>query len=169
VLGAVGSAYEIGINRFYNVLADRGTVPLFAWLAPDRQAGLRNYAIREAGEWVASVTGPTAIVQFNPHIATQNTSALLYSGRAALAADESCLTGFGGDPALCPGLIAALSRVYPPAGQAAAPDLVSVCRTLPIDFIAAGDIDPAWSDRHSWVWTQTPVFANAYVRLFRCR
>jgi hypothetical protein len=39
VLGAAGSAYEIGINRFYAPLADRGIVPTFYWLAPDRHAG----------------------------------------------------------------------------------------------------------------------------------
>jgi CRISPR/Cas system-associated exonuclease Cas4 (RecB family) len=34
--------------------------------------------------------------------------------------------------------------------------------------VGAIDTDPAWSDRRSWVWTQPPVFANRYVRLFRC-
>jgi hypothetical protein len=169
LLGAAGSAYEIGINRFYAVLADRGTVPLFSWLAPDRHAGERNYAVREAGEWAAGATGTHAIVQFSPHVAAQNTSALLYSDRATSAANDTCLSGFGGDPALCPALIATLNRIYPPDGQTAAPDLDSVCRTLPIDLIAASDTDPAWNDRRSWVWTQTPAFANRYVRLFRCR
>jgi hypothetical protein len=169
VLGAAGSAYEIGINRFYAPLADRGIVPIFAWLAPDRRAGERNYAYREAGEWATAATEPAGVVQFNPRIAAQNTSALLYSERPSLVADASCGTTFGGDPALCPAAIAAFDGVYPPAGQTAAPNLDSVCNTLPIEFIAASDTDPVWSDRHSWVWTQTPAFANRYVRLFRCR
>ncbi len=169
VLGAAGSAYEIGINRFYAPLADRGIVPIFSWLASDRHAGDRNYANREAGEWVTAATTPTGVVQFNPHIVEQNTSALLYSERPTLTADETCLSTFGGDPALCPALLAALSGAYPPKGQRAAPDLDSVCHALPIDFVAASDTDPAWNDRHSWVWTETPAFANTYVRLFRCR
>ena len=165
----MGSAYEIGINRFYAVLADLGAVPTFSWLAPDRHAGTRNYAVREAGEWVERATSPNAIVQFNPHVAAQNTSALLYFARPALAANESCLSTFGGDPALCPALISELNRIYPPAGQIAAPDLNGVCHALPISLIAASDTDAAWSDHRSWVWTQAPVFANSYVRLFRCR
>lgn len=169
LLGAAGSAYEIAIDRFYAPLADRGTVPLFSWLAPDRRAGERNSANREAGEWAAGATPPTAVVQFNPHVVAQNTSALLYSDRPMLAANETCLSTFGGDPALCPALLATLNRVYPPAGQTAAPDLDGVCHTLPIDLLAASDTDSAWNDRHSWVWTQTPAFANRYVRLFRCR
>jgi hypothetical protein len=169
VLGAAGSVYEIGINRFYAPLADRGIVPIFSWLASDRHAGERNFANREAGEWVTAATPPDGVVQFSPRIVEQNTSALLYSERPTLAADENCLSAFGGDPALCPALLAALSSAYPPKGQPAATTLERVCHTLPIDFIAASDTDAAWNDRRSWVWTETPAFANDYVRLFRCR
>jgi hypothetical protein len=168
VLGAAGSAYEIGINRFYAPLADRGIVPIFSWLASDRHAGERNYANREAGEWVTAATPPVGVVQFSPRIVEQNTSALLYSERPTLAADENCLSTFGGDPALCSALLAALSSAYPPKAQPAAATLENVCHTLPIDFIAANDTDAAWNDHHSWVWTETPAFANDYVRLFRC-
>jgi hypothetical protein len=169
LLGAAGSAYEIGINRFYAPLADKGIVPIFSWLASDRLAGERNYANREAGEWVTAATAPRAIVQFNPVLEEQNTSAMLYSERSTLAADGSCMSTFGGDPALCAPVLLALRRIYPRAGETAAPDLEGVCRNLPIDFIAASDTDPEWNDRHSWVWKQTPAFANAYVRVFRCR
>jgi hypothetical protein len=169
LLGAAGSAYEIGINRLYAPLADKGVVPIFSWLASDRHAGDRNYANREAGEWATAATAPTAIVQFNPILAEQNTSALLYSERPTLAAYGNCITTFGGDPALCAPVIDALSQAFPRNGETAATDLAAVCRNLPIDLIAASDTDPQWSDRHSWVWTQTPAFANAYVRVFRCR
>jgi len=169
VLGVAGSAYEIGINRLYAPLADRGIVPLFWWLAPDRHAGERNYANREAGEWVTAATPPTGIVQYNPHVAAQNTSAMLYAERPAIAADETCGSTFGGDPKVCGSVVAILSRAFPAEGGSAAHDLDGVCRALPIDFIAASDTDPAWSDRQSWVWTQTPAFANSYVRIFRCR
>jgi hypothetical protein len=85
-----------------------------------------------------------------------------------LAADDNCLSTFGGDPALCPALITELNRIYPPAGQTAEPALDGVCHNLPIDLIGATDTDPAWSDRRSWVWRQRPAFANGYVRMFRC-
>ena len=168
VLGAVGSAYEVAINRFYPLLADHGTVATLSWLSPDRQAGKRIFAQREAGEWAARATPANAIVQFNPHVVSQDTSAYLYSDRQMVAADETCLSTFGGNPALCPALIAALDGVYPPAGQAAPPTLDGVCRALPIDVVGALDTDPAWKDRQSWVWREPPVFANRYVRLFRC-
>lgn len=168
ILGAAGSAYEIGINRFYPVLADRGIVPPFSWLGPDRQTGWRNYAYRDAGEWVARAMPSAARVQFNPHT-VQNTSAMLYADRQTLAASDTCLSTFGGDPALCPAVIAKLNLIYPLAGQPASSDLAKLCRDLPVDLIAAADTDPAWEDRQSWVWTETPAFANRYLRLFRCR
>jgi hypothetical protein len=168
ILGAAGSAYEVAINRFYPLLADRGTVATLSWLSPDRQAGKRIYAQREAGEWALRATTRHGIVQYNPHVAVQNTAAYLYSGRQMVAADENCLSTFGGDPALCPALTGTLDTIYPAPGQTAAPTLDSVCSALPIDLVGAIDTDPAWSDRRSWVWTQPPVFANRYVRLFRC-
>jgi hypothetical protein len=167
-LGAAGSTYEVAINRFYPLLVDSGIANKHAWLGPDRQAGERNYAHRQAGEWAAAATPGTAVVQFSPHVAVEDTSAMLYSDRRMLAATDDCFTIFGGDPALCPDLIARLSQVYPPAGQAAPATLDSVCASLPIDVIGARDTDPVWNDRSSWVWTQTPAFANRFVRLFRC-
>ena len=94
-----------------------------------------------AGEWLTAATAANEIVQFNPRIADQNTSALLYSERPALAANETCMSTFGGDPALCPSIMAELSSAFPPDGQPAAPDLAGVCRATPINFVAAIDTD----------------------------
>ncbi|MDR3701581.1 MAG: hypothetical protein P4L56_18170 [Candidatus Sulfopaludibacter sp.] len=167
VLGVAGSVYEVAINRFYPLLADRGTVNTVSWMASDRQAGKRIYAAREAGEWAEAATPRNAIVQFNPHVPTQDTEAFLYAGRRMIAGSDNCLSAFGGDPALCPPILRTLARIYSPAGQTE-PALEGVCRSLPIDIIAVDDTDPVWKDRASWVWTRRPAFANSYVRLFRC-
>ena len=168
ILGAAGTVYDVAILRLYPLLADRGTVATVPWMAPDRQLGKRNYAAREAYEWAARSTAPAAIVQFNPHVAVQDTSAFLYSNRPMLAGADDCDTGFGGDPALCPALISQLDQIHPRAGGTAAQSIDGVCGALPIDILVAKDTDPAWADRRSWVWTEKPVFANAYVRMFRC-
>ena len=168
VIGALGSAYEIAINRFYAPLADRGTVNTLSWIADDHHAGERTYAAREAAEWADRQTGRGAVVQFNPHVAVQDTAAYLYSSRRMVAGDDHCLSVFGGDPSQCAPLIATLNQIYPLAGQAAVSSLDNFCRALPIDFVAASDTDPEWNDRASWVWTARPDFANRYVRMFRC-
>ena len=93
---------------------------------------------------------------------------MLYANRQFLAGDEGCLSGFGGNPALCPALISELNRIYPAAGQSAPSTIEGACQNLPVDVIVAKDTDPVWSDRSSWVWARQPAFSNGYLRIFRC-
>jgi hypothetical protein len=168
LLGGLGTVYDLGITRFYPVLADRGVVPPLDWMSPDRQFGTRTYASRSAYEWAQSMTPETAIIQFNPQVVFQETPAMLYSDRRTVAGDTGCNTAFGGDPRLCAPIISRIERIYPVSGQPPSPSLRDVCLNLPIDLIVVKDTDPVWSDPRSWVWMGKPVFANRYVRLFSC-
>ena len=169
VLGALGTAYDVAILRFYPVLADAGLVANIGWMALDRQLGARNYSAREAYEWIAQSTPPHTVVQFDPHVEVQDTSALLYARRQIAAADLSCLAVFGGDQSQCPALIEKLAYLYPAKGEPAATSIETACRSLPVDILVAKDTDAAWADAHGWVWNEKPVFANRYFRVFRCR
>jgi hypothetical protein len=169
VLGASGTLYDIAILRLYPVLADHGVVAEIGWMAPDRQLGARNDSAREAYEWIAQSTPSRAIVQFDPHVEIQDTSALLYARRQIAAADLRCLAVFGGDASLCPPLVAELLRLYPGKGAPAAAGKETACRSLPVDILVAKDTDSAWADRNGWVWTGKPLFANRYFRVFKCR
>jgi hypothetical protein len=165
-LGAAGTVYDLAILRVYPMLADRGAAPTLPWMSPDRQLGRRNFAAREAYEWARAATGPNAIVQYNPDVPVQETAGLLYAERQAVAADPRCLTTFGGDAHECAPIEQSLQQLFSAGGDPAA--FARVCSTLPIDILVAKDIDPAWSNHESWVWREQPVFANDYVRLFRC-
>jgi hypothetical protein len=167
-MGAAGTLYDVAILRLYPVLADRGTVSTVAWMGPDRQLGKRTYALREAYEWAVQATVPAALVQYDPHVIIQDTPAFFYGDRPAWAGDESCLTTFGGDPALCGPVISKLNEVYPVAGQPAPRTIEAACHGLPQAVLVAKDTDPVWQSQDSWVWTAKPIFANPYVRLFRC-
>jgi hypothetical protein len=167
VLGAAGTAYDLGILRFYPILSERGAVPLLNWMSPDSQLGRRTYAMREAYEWARAATGPNAIVQHNPVVAVQDTAALLYAERPAAASETGCLTTFGGDPRECAPVADTLKRLY--SADAGLAELRHVCGTLPIDILVAKDLDPPWRNHESWVWRAQPVFSNEYVRMFRCR
>jgi hypothetical protein len=168
VLGFAGTGYDIFIERFYPVLADRGVVATLGWMARDRQLGPRNYAQREAYEWMNKNTAPDATYQFNPHVILEETSAFLYAERQIVAEDETCLANFGGDPKGCPPMQMVLSRVYPVKGQPAPESLAEACGALPVSIFVAKDTDVVWHDAESWVWKDRPVFANAYIRLFSC-
>ena len=69
------------------MLSDRGAVPLLPWMTPDRQLGRRTYAVREAYEWADRVTPQGAVFQHNPEVLVQDTAALLYADRQAVAAE----------------------------------------------------------------------------------
>ncbi|HEY1494503.1 MAG TPA: hypothetical protein VGF49_08160, partial [Candidatus Solibacter sp.] len=79
-----------------------------------------------------------------------------------------CLAAFGGDPKDCPPVLARLQGIFPPPGQPPSTDIQEVCAALPVDVLVAKDTDGAWSNRASWVWREKPVYANHYVRMFRC-
>jgi len=167
ILGAAGTAYDLAILRLYPVLADAGVVAHRTWVAP-QDAGLHNYSAREAYEWIARSTPPGAVIQFDPHVSIQDTSALLYGARQIAAADPHCLTVFGGDSPSCAPIVAALGPIYPPKGSPAELNLQEACRTVAVDVFVAKDSDSVWADPRSWVWNEKPVFANDFFRVFRC-
>src|SRR5271157_1061484 len=168
LVGAAGVVYDLALLRFYPLLADGGVLSTLQWMAPDRHLGERNYAAREAYEWLAANSTPHARIQFDPHVEYQDTPAFLYGKRQIVAADETCLATFGGDAALCPPILAVLNRLYPKPGQPAPAAIADTCASLPIDFLVAKDTDAVWRDPQSWVWREKPVFANGHVRLFGC-
>ena len=165
-LGFAGTVTDLTLMRTYPVLADRGVVPPLDWMAPDRDFGRRAYAARTAYDWVRSATAPTDSVQANPRTTFQDTFGMTYGQRPTVAADRTCLTTFGGDPAQCPPIVARVEAAFP--ADAAVSTLRDACRSLPLNSIVVKDVDPVWSNPRSWVWTERPVYANAYVRVFQC-
>lgn len=165
ILGAAGTVYDLALTRVYPILADRGVVPPLDWMSPDRQFGKRTYAARAAYEWAQSASADTAAIQFNPGVTFQETTAMLYADRRAVAADRTCNTSFGGDAKRCAPIVDRLNQLY----AAVLPDTDSVCENLPVDLVIAKDTDPAWRDPQSWVWREEPVFTSNYVRVFECR
>jgi hypothetical protein len=168
VLGAAGTVCDVLMFRLYPVLADRGTLPELTWMSQDRKLGERNYAVREAYEWADKHMAADAIVQFNPHVAFQETTAFLYSNRQIAAADQGCLEGFGGDASLCAPVLAVADLLFPERGQPA-PESSAACAKLGADVLIAKDTDFVWLVQDSWVWREKPLYANRLVRVFGCR
>jgi hypothetical protein len=164
VLGLAGAIYDMAILRFYPLLSDLGEVPGIAWLGNDNLVGLRTFANREAYEWLRARTPETSVIQQNPEPVYQDTFFGAYGDRQTIAVGGDCGSGFGGDPRECASVMKTLVPLF-----AGAQVMADVCRTLPINDIVARDTDRAWRDRSSWVWTDTPVFRNNFVRIFACQ
>ena len=164
VLGLAGVIYDLAILRFYPFLSDLGKVPEIAWLGNDNLVGLRTLANREAYEWLRARTPETSVVQQNPQPVYQDTFFGAYGHRQTIAVGGDCGSGFGGDQRECASVMKTLVPLF-----AGAQVMADVCRTLPISFIVAKDTDQAWRDHSSWIWSETPVFRNNFVRIFACQ
>ena len=114
-------------------------------------------------------TPESATFQFNPKVVFQDAFSMYYSERRNIAGDMTCLSIFGGDPRQCPAVISRLQQIYPEDSRQAPATLNDACAAAAADLLVAKDTDRVWTNRASWVWTETPAFANAYVRLFPCR
>jgi len=169
-LGVTGTVYDLALTRTYALLVDREQIPSMNWMGPAHDLARRAYAARSAYEWLRAATPATAAIQLNPRVEFEDATSMLYGDRRMVAADMWCNVTFGGDPKLCAPILTRIQEVFPPSGAVSPPAAFSdVCRSLPIDILVAKDTDPSWRDPASWVWTQRPVFANAYFRLFACR
>jgi hypothetical protein len=162
VLGAAGVVYDLAIVRFYPMLSDAERAPKIFWLAQDEKLGRRTYANREAYEWLRASTFPRTIIQYNPIVAYHDIFYVLYADRQVVAEKAGCEWE---DPRECAPILERLAELFSnPA--AASPE--SVCQSLSIAILVAKDTDAVWSDRSSWVWSRSPIFANDFVRLFSC-
>jgi hypothetical protein len=164
ILGVFGTAYETFMIRMAPLLRERVQVAGLGWLDSDRQSAKRTYALRSLYESLDAQLPASAVIQHNP--VTQNVIVhALYSGHDAAAGSPDCGTAFGGDPEVCGQRVRRLAALFEiPGGN---PD--DACQAYGIDVIVAKDTDGAWRNASSWIWTQRPVFANNYVRAFRCR
>jgi hypothetical protein len=136
-------------------------------MSADRQLGRRTYAVREAYEWARRQTPPAAVLQINPKVLTQDTPAGLYADRQSVVTGPDCLWIFGGDARQCAPILTSVEELF--SSEPGPRSFEQVCSTLPIDILVAKDIDPVWRNPQGWVWERQPVFANEYVRMFKCR
>jgi hypothetical protein len=165
-LGLAGTIYDQALVRFFAPLYPSKHLPKVPSLSPDNKLGERTYANREAYDWLRANSMASSRVQQNPDPVIQDTFYGLYADRNTLAEDVECATNFGGDPRACAPLQSILRPVF--AAHARDTAFESACAALPMDFVVAKDTDAVWGTEDGWVWTRAPLFANSFVRVFRC-
>ncbi len=169
VLGAMGSCYEICLQRTYPILQDLSGVDKYSWMALDQQLGRRTFEIRHAYEEMDRILPASAIVQATPVGGPGDIAAELYSGRQMVADVGSCGTTFGGSRKFCDDVI--LPRLMPLFdGQAriSAEQVSDTCREFAIAALLFKDTDPVWRDKASWIWKARPILSNDFVRVIPC-
>jgi hypothetical protein len=168
VLGVAGSLYEVCMFRFFPLISDHFVMRPWNFLAPDQRLGARTYALRQVYEALKEKLPEHAIVQHNPNAAPGDMFYGLYADRQAAAETSQCGVVFGGDPALCPGVVSLLDDLFEKSGAVDPSRVDAICGDLSIDALVAKDTDKVWADKNSWVWKKQPIFANNYARAFLC-
>jgi hypothetical protein len=94
---------------------------------------------------------------------------LIYSRYQQAAADPGCVTTFGGSAAECARLQTGLQAIFdPPVGSSSKAAIDTACQSLHINVLVVNALDPIWNRKDSWVWQDTPIIQNEFVRIYRC-
>ncbi|HYM06644.1 MAG TPA: hypothetical protein VEU11_08805 [Terriglobales bacterium] len=168
VLGVAGSIYEVCMVRFYPLISDSAAAGKYQWLSPGTDLGRRTYALRQIYQALKNKLLEHAVVQHDPKMSPGDVFYGMYADRQAVAETPACGAVFGGDPALCPGIIGPLNDLFEKPEAISTDRVDAVCRNLSIDALVVKDTDKIWADRNSWVWKKQPAFANDYARAFLC-
>ncbi len=168
VLGVAGSIYEVCMFRFFPLISDHLVMRPWNFLAPDQRLGERTYALRQVYEGLKKKLPEHAIVQHNPKAVPGDMFYGLYADRQAVAETSECGVVFGGDPALCPGVVSLLDDLFEKPGAVEPARVDAICGELSIDALVAKDTDKVWADKNSWVWKKQPILENQRARAFLC-
>ena len=165
-IGGASTLYQLGILRVYTVLSERYHWTDFIQLAN----GEDTFALRSAYAELDRVAPANAVVQYNPD-SKLTTSMLIYSRyQQADAGGSNCVTEFGGSVSQCPAVQAGLASIFDPptGGFSSKAEVDTTCQSLHINVLLVNRLDPVWNRKDSWVWQDTPIVQNDFVRAYRC-
>lgn len=169
VLGLVGSAYELFMQRTFPILSDAFPITRFHSLSLDQQLGRRTYAMRSAYVELDRMLPASAVVQADPTGGIGNEAAELYSGRQMVADAGDCGTVFGGSAEYCKGVILPrLKPLFDDKRPVSMGEVEQTCREFSITALLFEDTDPVWKDKSSWIWQVRPMVSNPFVRVIAC-
>jgi hypothetical protein len=169
MLGALGSCYELCLQRTYPILADAFAIQRFSWMPPVSHLGRRTLDLRRAYDELNRLLPASATVQAAPVGEIGDISAELYSGRQMVADVANCGTVFGGSEKFCDeAILPHLKPIFDDPRALAAGDLGDTCRKFSIAALLFKDTDPVWKDKSSWIWKAHPLISNSSVRVIAC-
>jgi hypothetical protein len=164
-IGATSSVYQLCRLRVYALLSDRNHWQNYLQMANGEDA----FALRSAYAELDRVVPANAVVQYNPD-SNLTTSMLIYSRYQQAAADPGCMTPFGGSAAECARVQTGLQAIFDPhaGGNPSSAEVNKICQWLHINVLLVNSLDPVWNRKDSWVWQDTPIIRNDFVRVYKC-
>jgi len=164
-IGCASSLYQLGMLRVYAPLSDRYHWTDFIQVAN----GDDSFALRSAYAELDRVVPINTVVQYNPDNKL-TTQMLVYSRYQQAAGDPGCVTPFGGSAAECAHVQVGLQAIFDPhfGGNSSKAEVDRICQSLHINVLLVNALDPIWNRKDSWVWQDTPMIQNEFVRVYRC-
>lgn len=70
----------------------------------------------------------------------------------------------------CMPVLAGLPAIFDPrsGGDSSKAQVDKICHALHINVLLVNALDPIWNSKDSWVWQDTPMIQNEFVRVYRC-
>ena len=84
-----------------------------------------------------------------------------------LSAEPKCASEFGGDSAPCAAIEQGTQALYAAPAPTAA-RAREYCRRFGVQYLAASELDPGWSDANGWANTLPVVAQQPLFRVLRC-
>lgn len=166
-VGVAGTIYQAAGLRLYLPVEDR--------LGRADSSGLseRAMAWRRGFDAMDRVIPRTAVVQFNTAQPSDyfRFAQVLQVQRQVATAFPLCASAFGGDPAACPAITAAVARLYSPQPSNVALSAAAArieCSRLGAGYLVATRWDGVWSDGNGWVWTLPVTVDTGDLRALDC-
>ncbi len=165
-VGGASSLYQLCMLRVYTILSDR-----YKWANDLQMAnGHDAFFIRSAYAELDHIVPASAVVQYNPETRLSS-HMLVYSRYQQVdAGGPDCSTEFGGSLAQCATVQAGLQAIFDPHADdnSSKAEVDRICQTLHVNVLVVNALDPIWQREDSWVWQDTPLIQNEFVRMYRC-
>lgn len=159
--GCLGTVYQLGVLRFFNVAADFG---IFQTEGARGGSGQNTYSLRAIYGNLERKLPPKAIVQANPDTLIDYTWGL-YAHRQTVTTGGGCTVAVGGSLPSCQAALPVLRRLFDPAtvDPASVMEIVDFYR---IDAIVVSDADAIWSVPGSWIQRTPASLTTPHARAY---
>jgi hypothetical protein len=167
-IGILSTVYQALELRMFSVLAEDGRyVDEAPWLPHPDNLGHDLFRARYVFEQLNRNLPKDTILQYNP-VNKAVVPNIYYLQHQTVAGLATCGTAFGGDPFQCMPLQNKILAAFNGTHNFSMQDANRLCDDLGIDVLIAERSDRMWALRHSWVWSENPLLANEYMRVFAC-